>query len=168
MNQKPLKFIYILTPILLILLYTYWYASKKIVAPVTPDIASFEECAAAGYPVAESYPEICRTPDGRSFTRVTGDTVPTPITATGTYGICLPKKDTGGPMTLECALGLQTETGIYALDTTGVLTENYPALMGNEKIIVEGVLVPKEMLSADRWQTYDVVGVIAVEKIIKR
>ncbi|OQA93094.1 MAG: hypothetical protein BWY24_00735 [Microgenomates group bacterium ADurb.Bin219] len=32
-------------------------------------INSFEECAAAGYPVIESYPERCNTPDGRSFTR---------------------------------------------------------------------------------------------------
>lgn len=32
-------------------------------------INSFEECAAAGYPIMESYPEQCRTPDGRTFTR---------------------------------------------------------------------------------------------------
>jgi hypothetical protein len=40
--------------------------------PSPPDdgIDSFEECAAAGYPIAESYPEQCFTPDGRSFTRV--------------------------------------------------------------------------------------------------
>jgi len=30
-------------------------------------INSFEECAAAGYPIMESYPEQCRTPDGRLF-----------------------------------------------------------------------------------------------------
>jgi hypothetical protein len=30
-------------------------------------IDSFEECAAAGYPVMESYPAQCRTPDGRHF-----------------------------------------------------------------------------------------------------
>lgn len=35
----------------------------------TPEITSFEECAAAGYPVMESYPEQCRTPDGRNFVR---------------------------------------------------------------------------------------------------
>lgn len=32
-------------------------------------ITTFEECAAAGYPVMESYPEQCRTPDGRLFVR---------------------------------------------------------------------------------------------------
>ncbi len=33
-------------------------------------IRNFDQCAAAGYPVAESYPEQCRTPDGRLFVRV--------------------------------------------------------------------------------------------------
>lgn len=32
------------------------------------EIRSFEECAAAGNPVMESYPRQCRTPDGRTFT----------------------------------------------------------------------------------------------------
>jgi len=31
-------------------------------------VNSFEECAAAGYPVMESYPRRCRTPDDRTFT----------------------------------------------------------------------------------------------------
>ena len=30
-------------------------------------ITNFDECAAAGNPIMESYPEQCRTPDGRSF-----------------------------------------------------------------------------------------------------
>jgi hypothetical protein len=33
------------------------------------DINSFEECAAAGFPIMKSYPEQCRTPDGRLFVR---------------------------------------------------------------------------------------------------
>ncbi len=30
-------------------------------------IGSFEDCALAGYPIMESYPEQCATPDGRTF-----------------------------------------------------------------------------------------------------
>lgn len=30
-------------------------------------ITSFDECIAAGYPELQSYPAICKTPDGRSF-----------------------------------------------------------------------------------------------------
>jgi hypothetical protein len=40
------------------------------------------------------------------------DIVRTPLTLTGTY-LCLPHRDTSGPQTLECALGLQTDNGDY-------------------------------------------------------
>jgi hypothetical protein len=33
-----------------------------------PQIRSFDECVAAGYPVMESYPRQCRVPGGPSFT----------------------------------------------------------------------------------------------------
>jgi hypothetical protein len=33
------------------------------------NISSYEECAAAGYPIMESYPEQCATPDNRTFVR---------------------------------------------------------------------------------------------------
>jgi hypothetical protein len=38
----------------------------------TPELAvnSFEECKAAGYPIMESYPAQCRTPEGRTFTEI--------------------------------------------------------------------------------------------------
>lgn len=32
-----------------------------------PRVTNFEECAAAGNPVMESYPRQCRTPDGSHF-----------------------------------------------------------------------------------------------------
>ncbi|HRN96011.1 MAG TPA: hypothetical protein PLD54_01025 [Candidatus Levybacteria bacterium] len=32
-------------------------------------ISNFDECAAAGYPIMESYPARCMTPDKRSFTQ---------------------------------------------------------------------------------------------------
>jgi len=34
-----------------------------------PTISSFEECAAAGNPVLESYPPRCKTADGKTFTQ---------------------------------------------------------------------------------------------------
>ena len=36
-------------------------------------ISSFEECAAKGYPVLESYPRQCKTPDGTTFTEDIGN-----------------------------------------------------------------------------------------------
>ncbi len=43
------------------------------------DISTFEECAATGYPIMESYPEQCRTPDGRTFVREIPDPITPPI-----------------------------------------------------------------------------------------
>ena len=34
----------------------------------TTSINSYQDCVAAGYPIMESYPEQCATPDGRTFT----------------------------------------------------------------------------------------------------
>ncbi len=36
-------------------------------------ISTFEECVAAGYPVMESYPQQCKTPDGKNFTEEIGN-----------------------------------------------------------------------------------------------
>lgn len=41
------------------------------------NITSFDDCAAAGYPVLESYPRQCKTPEGKSFTEtIVGQTGP--------------------------------------------------------------------------------------------
>lgn len=53
--------------ILIAVLAAGYYVLRSQMQKTT--ITTFEECAAAGYPVQESYPEICRTPDGQSFTR---------------------------------------------------------------------------------------------------
>lgn len=40
-------------------------------------VFSFEDCVSAGYPVMESYPEQCKTPDGRTFTKTAVSPNPT-------------------------------------------------------------------------------------------
>lgn len=45
----------------------YLVLQNKPASPTT--INSFQDCATAGYPIMESYPEQCRTPDGRTFVR---------------------------------------------------------------------------------------------------
>lgn len=60
--------------------YTFWgikYAKVKVVCNESAEaiwrlgskqvINSFDGCASAGYPIMESYPRQCRTPDGRGF-----------------------------------------------------------------------------------------------------
>lgn len=36
-------------------------------SPPPPKVTDFKQCAAANYPVLESYPRQCRTPSGRLF-----------------------------------------------------------------------------------------------------
>jgi len=42
-----------------------WYFKTQKIESIT----NFNECAAAGYPIMESYPPQCRTADGRTFTQ---------------------------------------------------------------------------------------------------
>lgn len=48
----------------------------RITPPPYASVGSFEECVLAGYPVMESYPERCATPDGRVFVQQTTSQVP--------------------------------------------------------------------------------------------
>ncbi len=43
------------------------YQETKSIPYVPPTVLSFEDCAAVGYPVMETYPRQCRTADGRLF-----------------------------------------------------------------------------------------------------
>lgn len=54
--------------LVLVALVAGYFLGKTLNAP-QQQVTSFDECAAAGYPIMESYPEQCMTPDGRSFTR---------------------------------------------------------------------------------------------------
>lgn len=58
--------ILILTSLLVILIVLAMYFGVRRIREASVD--SFEDCVAAGYPVAESYPRQCHTPDGRGFT----------------------------------------------------------------------------------------------------
>ncbi len=62
--------IYILIVALIIIgLIVAW----KLTRSTSPIVTNFEQCVAAGYPVEESYPERCTTPEGKTFTRDIGN-----------------------------------------------------------------------------------------------
>lgn len=50
----------------------YFIMFKPGEVPIV-DINNFEECIVKGYPVLESYPRQCRTPDGETFTENIGN-----------------------------------------------------------------------------------------------
>lgn len=45
----------------------------KLTRNSAPIVTNFEQCASAGYPVQESYPERCTTPGGKTLTRDIGN-----------------------------------------------------------------------------------------------
>lgn len=85
-------------------------------------------------------------------------------TLTGTH-VCLPHRDTDGPHTMECALGMKTDTGEhYALDLQ-FLPDPKPDLSTGERFSATGLITPVEMLSSDHWQKYDIEGIFSVESV---
>jgi len=70
-----MKKLNILVIIILVAVIVWLGLSKKEQKSV-PQVMSFEDCAKAGYPVMESYPRQCKTPDGRTYT----EELPVPIT----------------------------------------------------------------------------------------
>ena len=95
-------------------------------------------------------------------------TEPPPVAAyrtlTGEY-VCLPHKNSSGPQTLECALGIKADSGLYyALDMQGRLgSGNYINDPVGSRIKVSGTLVPIEAISSDHWQIYNIKGIMQVE-----
>lgn len=137
------------------------YQQKQAPA-VDPSINTYEKCADAGYPILDSYPEQCVTPDGKRFVRNVPESekenVTSEITIQGKV-VCLPHWDTSGEQTLECAFGLQTDEGdYYALNDTD---PNYGNLSGptGERVEVVGKLIPG---SSERYQG---LGTIEVEEL---
>lgn len=127
----------------------YWRSRQLL------KINSFELCRAAGFPVMESFPEVCRTSDGRSFVRQLQNQL---ITVSGEL-VCLPHRDSVGPQTLECAYGLrQTSSGLYySLSDPAMIFLN--RLSANHLITVTGYLTTP---GSDK---YDTVGMITVSSL---
>jgi len=64
----------IIIMVLIILGFGITWQLNRNTAPIVSNIvANFEQCVAAGYPVQESYPDRCTTPDGKTFTRDIGN-----------------------------------------------------------------------------------------------
>ncbi|MDO8499286.1 MAG: hypothetical protein Q7S66_01335 [bacterium] len=66
MKSRTLVLILVIVVVAVAALFAVMLTRDKQVASIN----NFAECQAAGYPIMESYPEQCRTPDGRNFVRV--------------------------------------------------------------------------------------------------
>jgi len=161
-NTQIFKLLMITIPILLLFLAFRYMAQS----PTPGTITTFDECVATGYNVLRTYPPKCQTPDGQTFTQSGPGVVPVQMTLSGVTN-CLPKKDTGGAVTMECAIGLQVGNDYYALDTSKIQKDVFPVIDTGQEIVVEGLFTPIAMISSNQWITYDIEGIMVVDKIIK-
>lgn len=82
--------------------------------------------------------------------------------------VCLPHKDTTGPQTEECAIGLKAEDGyIYGLDTSALQPDAIGELYGGARVRIVGYYVPAEALSTNQYQKYTMRGIVRVN-IVER
>ncbi len=122
-------------------------------------VYSFDDCSKAGYPIQESYPPRCTTPDGRVFVKYENNQE---VQIIGDF-VCLPHKNSGSgqPQTLECAFGLKDESGVYyGLNDT---TSRYPfdAPTGS-KLKVTGSLRKVDQ-TTNKYETEWTIDVVSVE-----
>lgn len=61
--------------ILILIVVGVWFGFFRTVENPSPTVLSFENCVKAGYPVMESYPRQCRTPDGRIYAEETAEKI---------------------------------------------------------------------------------------------
>jgi hypothetical protein len=132
-------------------------------------VTSFTECEAAGYPVGESYPRQCWTPEGKHFVEEIEPNEPVvsnEVTIRGAI-TCLPKVGTG-PQTLECAIGLKGDDGkYYGLRNLFDHDPEYKFSGTNTKVEVSGTLTQEELKGPD-GNRYDTAGVIHISSIKER
>jgi hypothetical protein len=76
--------------------------------------------------------------------------------------VCLPHKDTSGPQTLECAIGLKTDVGEYYAIDMSLMSQEHQPITNGERFTANGMVTPIERLSTDHWQKYDVEGIFSI------
>jgi len=93
-------------------------------------------------------------------------TEPYRATLTGVQ-TCLPHKDTSGPQTMECAIGMKTDSGEYYSLDFKVMSQIPPKIQDGERFTASGLVTPIEYLSSDHWQKYEVEGIFSVTDSVK-
>jgi hypothetical protein len=144
-------------------------AQKSFEVKPLVQITNFEQCAAAGFPIRESYPATCSA-NGKTFVQeisspapgVKESILPGESRDMSVIGetVCLPHKQKGGVQTLECAFGLKDAQGMhFALrDPQMKFITTLP--MG-KKVTVMGKLDTR----IDPKNIYDIAGIIDIEDV---
>lgn len=93
-------------------------------------------------------------------------TEPYRATLTGVQ-TCLPHKDTSGPQTLECAIGMKTDAGEYYAIDFMLMSQIPPTIQDGDRFTASGLVTPIDYLSSDQWQKYDIEGIFSVTDTVQ-
>ena len=119
-------------------------------------INTFEECADAGYPIRDSYPEQCSIPNGPNFIKEAEQ--PGPARSFEGTAVCLPHRDTSGPQTLECAVGLLADDGThYQLRIDQPVGELAMSAGSKKQFRITGTL---EKIPSEQYQSEGIITVV--------
>ncbi len=88
------------------------------------------------------------------------------VTLEGTH-VCLPHKNATGPQTLECALGIVTDDGVYYALDFGYLPQTPLNLVSGSRMSARGIITPIEELSSNHWQAYPIEGIFSVQDSVR-
>ena len=97
-----------------------------IISNQTEKINNFDGCEKAGYPVMESYPRQCKTPDDRTFT----ETIKNEFCGSSTFGTC---SDNSKCITGGCSGQVCQSNNEESVITTCEYTECYDSEKFNVK-----------------------------------
>lgn len=94
------------------------------------------------------------------------NSTPQNVTLSGTY-TCLPHLDTTGPNTEECRFALKADDGVYYAVNFGQGAEAMNQFQARAHITAEGFVIPKEALSSNEWEKYNMKGIFTITKVIQ-
>lgn len=138
------------------------YAVEGNVIEVTSANAPNE--AAAVYPVSLTVSEISGEWRITSASKGAYSEIPQRMSIKGVWE-CLPHKG-DGPHTTECAFGLKEDgTGKHYAVSTSLMSQypvDYPT---GAHVQVDGVMVPKNQLNSNAYDTYNIIGIIGATTI---
>jgi hypothetical protein len=119
-------------------------------------------------PIIPSPNIVATTPSPTPIINVDINQPPQELTLDGEY-TCLPHKNTSGPQTLECALGLKLADGTYVATDMGDLlnTDVNTKHQTGSMVRVTGLYVPAEQLNTDQWQKYPIKGILKASNVVK-
>ena len=83
------------------------------------------------------------------------------VTLSGTYE-CLPHLDSEGPQTEECTFGFVTDDGVHYAVNFGASPDAMQQFQSGAHVTAEGFIVPREALSTDEWQKYNMKGMFTI------